>query len=69
MKYCGNIGEEIIANFFDKSFSDILSFRDPKTKDNAQIADIIVWLNRYLFFVSEKLFHVNRNERESDFEK
>ncbi|MCK4820747.1 hypothetical protein KA005_33590, partial [bacterium] len=35
MKYSGDIGEEIVSNFFDNNFSEILSFRDPKTKDNA----------------------------------
>ena len=54
MRYSGDIGEVIVSNFFDKTFSEILSFRDPKTKDNAQIADIIVWLNRYVFLIEVK---------------
>lgn len=56
MKYSGDIGEEIVLNFFDNNFSEILSFRDPKTKDNAQIADIIIWLNRYAFLIEVKTF-------------
>ncbi len=54
MKYSGNIGEEIISNFFDTNFSEILSFHDPKTKDNAQVSDIIIWLNRYIFLIEVK---------------
>lgn len=54
MKYSGDIGEEIVSNFFDTSFSEILSFRDPKTKDNAQVSDIIIWLNRYVFLIEVK---------------
>ena len=54
MKYSGNIGEEIVSNFFDTSFSEILSFRDPKTKDNAQVSDILIWLNRYVFLLEVK---------------
>jgi len=54
MKYSGDIGEEIVSNFFDANFSEILSFRDPKTKDNAQVSDIIIWLNRYVFLIEIK---------------
>lgn len=54
MKYSGDIGEEIVSNFFDTCFSEILSFRSPKTKDNAQVSDIIIWLNRYLFLIEVK---------------
>ncbi len=56
MEYSGDIGEEIVHNFFDTNFSEILSFRNPKTKSNVQIADIIVWLNRYIFLVEVKTF-------------
>jgi len=56
MKYSGDIGEEIVSNFFDTNFSEILSFRDPKTKDNAQVSDIIIWLNRYVFLIEVKTF-------------
>ncbi|MCH7965289.1 MAG: hypothetical protein IH852_15275 [Bacteroidetes bacterium] len=54
MKYSGDIGEEIVSSFFDTNFSEILSFRNPKTKDNAQVSDIIVWLNRYVFLIEVK---------------
>ena len=49
MEYTGNIGEQIISNFFDESFSDILCFPNPKTKNNAQVSDILLWLNQLYF--------------------
>ncbi len=56
MKYTGNIGEQIISNFFDESFSNILCFPNPKTKNNAQVSDILLWLNRFIFLVEVKTF-------------
>ncbi|MDO8140060.1 MAG: hypothetical protein Q6358_01040, partial [Candidatus Brocadiales bacterium] len=54
METSGDIGEELVSNFFDNNFSEILSFRNPKTKDNAQIADIVIWLNRIVFLIEVK---------------
>jgi hypothetical protein len=54
MKVSGDIGEEIVSGFVDSNFSEILSFRDPKAKDNTQITDIIIWLNRYVFLIEVK---------------
>lgn len=56
MKYTGNIGEQIISNFFDESFSNILCFPNPKTKNNAQVSDILLWLNRFIFLIEVKTF-------------
>lgn len=50
----GKIGELIISNFVDNQFSKILSFSSPKTKDNAEIADILIWLNRTVFLIEVK---------------
>lgn len=64
MEYTGNIGEQIISNFFDESFSDILCFPNPKTKNNVQVSDILLWLNRFIFLIEVKTFvssnyHIN----------
>lgn len=64
MKCTGVIGEQIISNFFDESFSDILCFPSPRTKNNAQVSDIILWLNRFIFLIEVKTFvsssyHIN----------
>jgi len=50
----GEIGELIISNFVENLFSKILSFSSPKTKDNAGIADILIWLNRTVFLIEVK---------------
>lgn len=50
----GKIGEQIIENFFDHHYSRIFSFPNPKTKSNAQVADILVWLNRIVFLIEVK---------------
>lgn len=50
----GQVGEQLIENFFDKNFSNIYSFTSPKTKDNAEVADVLIWLNRKLFLIEVK---------------
>jgi len=50
----GQVGEQLIENFFDKNFSNIYSFASPKTKDNAEVADVLIWLNRKLFLIEVK---------------
>ena len=51
----GDLGEQIISNFFDVEFSEILTFPDPKTqKNNAQIADVLIWVNRVVFLIEVK---------------
>lgn len=50
----GEIGEQIVSNFFDSSFSKIFSFSSPKTKNNAEIADVLIWLNRTIFLIEVK---------------
>ncbi len=64
MKYTGNIGEQIISSFFDESFSNILCFPNPKAKNNAQVSDILLWLNRFIFLIEVKTlvsssYHIN----------
>jgi hypothetical protein len=56
MDFTGNIGEQIILEFFDENFSKILCFPNPKTKNNAQVADILLWLNRFVFLIEVKTF-------------
>ena len=48
------IGEQIVSNFVDKNFSKIFSFSSPKTKDNAEVADVLIWLNRTVFLIEVK---------------
>jgi len=50
----GDIGELLISNFFDKNFSKIYSFPSPKADDKAEIADILIWLNRTAFLIEVK---------------
>ena len=50
----GNWGERLIKNFFDSNFSRIFSFPNPKTKDNAQITDVLIWLNRTILLIEVK---------------
>lgn len=50
----GDIGELLISNFFDKEFSKIYSFPSPKAEDKAEIADILIWLNRNAFLIEVK---------------
>lgn len=50
----GELGELIISNFVDNQFSKIFSFSSPKTKDNAEIADVLIWLNRTVFLIEVK---------------
>ncbi len=42
--YKGRFGEHLIENFFDSNFSRIFSFPNPKTKENAQVADVLIWI-------------------------
>ena len=50
----GTVGERLIADFFDKHISKIFSFSNAKTKSNAQVADVLVWLNRTIFLIEVK---------------
>lgn len=50
----GEVGELIVSNFFDSNFSKIFSFLNPKTKNNAEVADILIWLNRTVFLIEVK---------------
>ena len=50
----GDIGELLISNFFDENFSKIYSFPSPKAQDKAEIADVLIWLNRTAFLIEVK---------------
>ena len=50
----GEIGERLVSNFFDRNFSKIYSFPNAKTKANAEVADVLVWLNRTVFLIEVK---------------
>ena len=50
----GNYGENLVKNFFDFNISKFYSFPNARTKDNAEIADVVVWHNRKLFFIEVK---------------
>lgn len=50
----GDIGEQLIAQFFDNKYSRFFSFPNPKTKTNAEIADVIIWKNRVVLLVEVK---------------
>ena len=50
----GSYGESIVKNFFDSKISKFYSFPNAKSKDNAEVADVVVWHNRRLFFIEVK---------------
>ncbi len=50
----GEVSELLVQNFFDKYFSNVYSFRSPKTSSNAEVADVLVWLNRVAFLIEVK---------------
>ncbi len=50
----GEVGEKLVSNFFDRNFSKIFSFPNPKTKKNEEIADVLIWLNRTVFLIEVK---------------
>ena len=50
----GTVGEKLVTKFFDKHFSKVFSFPNPKTKSNAEVADVIVWMNRTVLLIEVK---------------
>ena len=50
----GDIGEKLLSKFIDSNFSKTYSFADPKTKTNAQVTDVLVWLNRFALLLEVK---------------
>ena len=50
----GTVGERLVAKFFDKHFSKVFSFPNAKTKSNAEVADVLVWMNRTVFLIEVK---------------
>ena len=49
-----NLGEKLVGEFFDGQISKFCSFPSPRTKGNAEIADVAVWHNRRLFLIEVK---------------
>ena len=49
-----NLGENLVREFFDGQISKFCSFPSPKSKDNAEIADVAVWHNGRLFLIEVK---------------
>jgi len=50
----GTLGEQLIARFFDSHYSKFFSFPNPKTKSNAEVSDVLVWMNRLVFLIEVK---------------
>lgn len=50
----GIVGEQLIAHFFDNKYSKFFSFPNPKTKTNAEVADVLIWKNRVVFLIEVK---------------
>jgi hypothetical protein len=50
----GSLGEELVQNFFDNNFSKVFSFFRPTTSDREQVADLLVWMNRFVFLIEVK---------------
>ena len=50
----GRPGERKVQSFFDANIGNIITFPNAKTKSNAQIADLLVWLNWKALLVEVK---------------
>lgn len=50
----GDSGESIVASFINDRFSNILSFLRPKTRSNAEVADVLIWMNRLVILIEVK---------------
>jgi hypothetical protein len=50
----GIVGERTVQNFFDAEIGSIITFPKAKTKSNAEIADVLVWLNWKAILVEVK---------------
>lgn len=50
----GDIGEHIVNSFVDSQFTKFISFPNPKTKNHAQVADNLIWLNRDTILIEVK---------------
>jgi hypothetical protein len=50
----GRPGERKVQRFFDANIGNIITFPNSKTKSNAQIADLLVWLNWKALLVEVK---------------
>lgn len=50
----GRPGERKVQSFFDANIGKIITFPNAKTKSNAQIADLVVWLNYKAILVEVK---------------
>ena len=50
----GTFGRKLIAEFFDSNYSKFFSFPNPKAKSNAQVADVLIWMNRVVFLIEVK---------------
>ncbi len=53
-KDAGELGEHLVNQFFDSNLSKFFSFPNARNKQKAQVADLVVWLNRKLFLVEVK---------------
>ncbi len=50
----GRFGERKVQSFFDANIGNIITFPNAKTKSNAEIADLFIWLNRKVMLVEVK---------------
>jgi Holliday junction resolvase len=50
----GRPGERKVQSFFDGKIGNIITFPNAKTKSNAEIADLLVWLNWKALLVEVK---------------
>lgn len=50
----GDFGEQIVNSLVDSQFTKYISFPNPKTKSNAQIADNLIWLNHDAILIEVK---------------
>lgn len=53
-KDAGELGERLVHQFFDSNLSKFYSFPHARNKQKAQVADLVVWLNRWLFLIEVK---------------
>lgn len=61
----GDRGEQIINSYVDNQFTKFISFPNPKTKNRAQLADNLIWLNHDAILIEVK----TRTEGKTTIEK
>ena len=50
----GESGQNLVNEFIDSKLSKIFSFSNPMTPDSAEVADVLIWMNRLVLLIEVK---------------